>query len=262
METALSLQFNPLAAFGNAHLGLFWEQSGLRTSFPKLIDAAPIEPQFERFGLDQDFVPFGGMIKFGLAGSGSRLQMLSETGDRMIQVQNGRLVHNWRRVEGQEYPRFEATRPEFLKLLENFARFSEHEKLGQIEPNQWEVIYVNVIPRGPLWDSPGDWADVFPDLLGHANRVGPGQWESATSTWRFELPNRVGRLHVELNHGLTGNPQANEQAVILQLTARGPITQSNRESIESAVNLGHDAVVLTFDGLVGPKAKKLFGRSG
>ncbi len=261
VETALSLQFNPIERFSNAHLGVFWDRSGLSRHFPVVLDALPIDPQFERFGNERKFLPAGPWVKVGLAEGGVRLQMTTPKGDRMVQLQNGRLVHNWRRMEGAEYPRFASILPEFLGIANLLAHYLQEGHAQTVVWNQWEVVYVNIVKKGTIWDSPSDWPGVLPPLFSNAGNAGPGPWESGSGAWRFVLPDSRGRLHVDVHHGW-GEPLADDaQLVVLQLTARGPVTGQSDDSIKAGLNLGHNAVVETFVRVTGERAHRFWGRT-
>ena len=51
VETVLGLQFNPLSAFTNAHLGAFWQSLGVE-AWPTVTDKPPLPRQEERFTPD------------------------------------------------------------------------------------------------------------------------------------------------------------------------------------------------------------------
>src|SRR5262245_55135596 len=92
VETVLGVQFARLPGFTNAHLGAFWKSLDA-TEWPTVSDAPPLQPQFERFseaakwarGLQLQLTPI----------PAGRVQIKNRAGDRMIQVQNGRLHFNW-----------------------------------------------------------------------------------------------------------------------------------------------------------------------
>ena len=137
IETALSVQFQPLKRMSNAHLGLFWNR--VRETSPKLQAADPIEPQIERFGTELPRARFP-QLRIAASHPAARLRMSSEDGHVMLQLQNGRLVFNWRRLDGgNEYPRWTQVEPQFQAALRELTAFAETEELGAIEPNQWEV---------------------------------------------------------------------------------------------------------------------------
>src|SRR5438874_10933045 len=64
IETVLGVQFDPLPAMTNAHLGLFWELLG--AEWPHVTDVMAIEQQFERFGEEQLWAKLG-MLRFKIS---------------------------------------------------------------------------------------------------------------------------------------------------------------------------------------------------
>ncbi len=162
VETVLGVQFVPVPNFRNAHLGAFWKRLG--PDWPTTTDGPPLPQLIETFG-DAEAWAFPA---FQLAIASSmpvRMQIRSKDDSRMVQVQNGRLHYNWLGRPGGEYPRYKKVRPEFDTMLSEFQRFLADEKLGEMRPNQWEVAYVNRIPRGTVWNEPADWAKLFRSLV-------------------------------------------------------------------------------------------------
>jgi len=93
VETILGVQFDPLASWRNAHLGVFWKT--LNTDdWPNVSDAPPLQPQFERFAESARWAMFGAQLTLTQDPS-ARLQIKNKAGDRMIQLQNSRLHFNW-----------------------------------------------------------------------------------------------------------------------------------------------------------------------
>src|SRR5690606_2055154 len=119
---------------------------------------------------------------------------------RMIQVQNGRIHFNWLRQGEGAYPRYEIVRDQFSEMLNRFQKFVADEQLGEFKPNQWEVTYVNQIPRGTVWDTPADW-DFFRLLAGMPTIANALEGESFSGQWHFVIPPRQGRLHIDWQHG-------------------------------------------------------------
>lgn len=258
VETVLGAQFKPIPGLRNAHLGVFWDTLG--AEWPEVIDAPSLQAQYEQFGDDDPRLP--PRLVLGLTSDpAARIQIRSRDRDRMIQVQNGRLHYNWIATDGNNgYPRYKTVVPAFLDTLSRFERFLTDHKLDEPQLDQWEVTYVNRIPRGTVWDSSSDWVGVFPALLGPASAQPFGILENVASAWRFELPPRRGRLHIELQHAYQpGTPPG--ESLLLKLTARGPIAGST-SALEGGLNVGHDAVVAAFVDVTSEAARRYWGQSG
>ena len=252
IETALSVQFEPLKGMSNAHLGLFWDR--VRETYPKLQDADPIEPQIERFGNDLPRARFP-QLRIAASHPAARLRMSSEDGHAMLQFQNGRMVFNWRRLDGEsEYPRWTQVEQQFQQALRELTAFAEAEELGSIKPNHWEVTYVNHLVKGREWQDPADWQDVLPGVIGTTSAASAGVFETMGCHTHFTLPDDAGRLHIELTHGFAGPEEDADELLIVQLTARGGIDESR--DVSAGLALGHEAIVRSFAEITGQRVRK------
>lgn len=252
IETALSVQFEPLKAMSNAHLGLFWNR--VRTKYPNVQDADPIEPQIERFG---DDLPRARFPQFRIAAShpAIRLRMMSEDGHLLLQIQNGRLVFNWRKLDGtNDYPRWTTVEPLFLEAFNELKAFVTENSLGTIEPIQWEVTYVNHLVKGLEWQTQADWSEVIPGVIGTINTVSSGNLETMGCHTHFTLPNHAGRLHIELKHGFAGPDEDADELVIVQLTARGGVDET--QDLVAGLSLGREAIVRSFAEITGDRIRR------
>ena len=258
IEVAISVSFKPLERFSNAHLGLFWQQ--VRSGFPDPTDAEPIDSQFERFGDERMTRARLPKLRF-LRGSpvASRLQLASADGHTMVQVQNGRLVYNWRRLDnGKDYPSWGRVRPAFDTAQGQLSAFIEAEELGVLEPTQWEVTYVNHFFRGREWQTPADWHRVVPGVIGSAVSISMGDLESCGANWHYLFPDNTGRLHVDLSHGFGGIDDDAQELLVLQLTARGPV--DDEHSLDDGLELGHAGIVRGFAEITGDDAHQMWER--
>lgn len=257
VETVLGVQFERLSGWTNAHAGAFWTALG-RDEWPSASDAPYIQPQFERFTEGAHWAK-GVQLQLSQIAS-ARIQLKNRAGDRMIQVQNGRLHFNWM---GGKYPRYNAVRDGFSGALSLFLEFVEKSNVGKFLPNQWEVTYFNNIPKGTLWRTSADWKFFQP--LGAVPTIADViQGESFTGEWHFTIPGQRGRLHIEWQHALKSEPEQKDQEMIrLTLTARGPTDscddESRTQAIMDGLDLGHETIVRTFAILMSDEANKLWG---
>ncbi len=250
METVLGVQFAPLKGLRPAHFGLFWKS--LPGEWPGLIDAPAIEPQFEEFTETTAWKPSGIQLKLAKVPD-LRLQIKNTTEDRMIQVQNDRFHYNWLlRPSGGTYPRYDDTiRPEFFRVFHEFEKFLEGEGFGAVSVNQWEITYVNHLPRGSVWKSSQEWPEVLPGLLGRIDPATSLCFEACEGEWHFQIPEQRGRLHLAVQRGRENRPDGDD-LLILKLTARGPVLGS---SLESGLDCGHQAIIDGFLAVTSEAAK-------
>jgi uncharacterized protein (TIGR04255 family) len=258
IETAISVQFKPVEGFTNAHLGLFWDK--LRGGYPKVADAEPIASQVELFGDQVRRKLRLPSFQIVAGEAAARLQMTSEDDQMMVQVQNGRLVFNWRGMSGGPYPRWCKVLPEFESAFGRLRTFLPTQGLPDLEPNQWEVTYVNHLRKGRDWEEPADWPKLLPGLIGATGEHSTGTMESIACGFRFALAEDSGRLHVDLHHGYAGLEQDAPEILVLQLTARGGVDAAGGRDISTGLAKGRSAIVRKFTEVTGPDAHKKWER--
>lgn len=250
IEVVLGVQFAPLKHFNNGHLGWFWRE--MKGEYPNATDAAPIQTVVESFGDEPEF-GFPG-IGIAAARGDSRLRMTSAgDGSRMIQVQNGWLVVNWMKREGQPYPGYAGVLQEFERAFDAFRMFVATEGLGTVTPNLWEVTYIDHVKRGTVWHEYSDVPRALPGLLG--NCASPRrQFESLSARWSFRLQPSPARLNVSLQTARSAADPAVE-LLVMTSTARGPINAAGSKSLAESLNFGQAGVVDTFMAVTSEEAR-------
>ena len=256
VETVLGVQFEPLEKFSNAHLGIFWKSLG--EEWANVSDAAPIEPVFESFDAHKKWSHPEIQLRLS-AQTHMRIQIKNVHDDRMIQLQNGRLHLNWRQSSPERhYPRYTKVREEFEDILRQFESFVATNNLGKIVMNQWELTYFNHIPPNQLWKSVRNWHNVIPGLVTSPGFGHDIQFENIVGEWVYKLNADRGRLHITLKHGRRQDNSI--EVIVLQLTARGPISKEPQLSSGEGLDLGHKAIVCTFTEMTSPEAHKIWER--
>ncbi|MBI3467594.1 MAG: TIGR04255 family protein [Planctomycetes bacterium] len=258
IETIIGVQFDPLPKFRNAHLGAFWTTLG--QDWPRVSDAPTLEPQFERFGEGDRW----GKLRFKVTQDPStRARIEHADGTQMIQVQNGRFHYNWLGKGGGQYPHYPNVRAAFDCQLAHFRSFLASSALGELRPNQWEVTYLNHIPKGTVWQTPADWPALLAGLAAPSAGPASTRLESAAGEWHYEIPPQLGRLHVQLVHG-KGSETDDGELLQLTLTARGPISEQTGPTdtwtqLSNGLDLGHRVIVLAFLDLTSDAAHEFWG---
>jgi uncharacterized protein (TIGR04255 family) len=264
-ETVFSAQFDPIPGLSNGHLGAFWKTLG--ADWAHVSDAPPLQPEFERFGQDaaQPFFIFPLLLA---PNQPARLQIRSKSQHQMLQIQNTRIIFNWLRVPEREYEGFEHLFPTFKRCLEQFAGFLRSEGLPAIRFNQWEISYFNTLKKQMLWESSQQWGSLIGGFVPTRPLNDDIRLESFGGEWHFEIGPGLGRLHLNIQHGRTGM-QADDEALLMRLTARGPLSPSSETvkeavalptSIDGGFKLGHDVIVDTFFRLTAEDAHILWER--
>jgi uncharacterized protein (TIGR04255 family) len=256
VEVVVGVQFNSLPRLSAGHLGAFWRE--LASEWPNVEDAPALPPQFEHFG-DEGALPFFAGLHLQLMQKPElRLQARNQTGDRMVQIQNGRLHYNWLGHGNAEYPSYEKVKREFDKTVALFATFLRQKALGEFEPNQWELTYIDHIPKETLWQGPDDWPRIFRAWDATPVRVPGIAMESFEAEWHYEIQPNVGRLHIKMARGRTAKQQ---DVLVINTTARGPVRIGDAEAtLDHGLELGHQAVRTVFASLTSESAHQYWGK--
>jgi uncharacterized protein (TIGR04255 family) len=252
-EAAIGVQFLPLERAKNCDLWAFW--STIQDDYPRTEDQLPIDRKTEEFGPDVFKKSLKPHIAF--ASPAVRLRMLSDDQHHMIQLQNGRLVLNWRRLDDGIYPRWSFIYAEFKHRVEQFRQFVNNHNLGKFEIDQWELTYVNNFFEGEDWHSPIDWPKLLPGLLGDYSLFAfDNSLEAISNETVHAIPNSRARFYTDLKRASTTKSPSRD-LLIFTLTCRGGV--SNNWSFEQGLEFGRETIVTNFRLLTGSIAHAKWG---
>lgn len=256
VEVNVGIEFGTLRPLRAAHVGLFW--SNLRDDYPSLQEQPPLPSAIERF--DEPDQPFSISFEFAESPPPLRAWLLNADATRLLQIQNDRFIHNWRRMTPEApYPRYEAVREEFTTRLDQFKSFIEDEQLGTLDVVQAEVNYVNELVAGDVWEATSDLDRAV--TMWRASEVAAlGDPEEVRLVERHRLETSDGapaRLYISLT------PQADvggKAAALLTLTVRGRPTEGT-DGIFSFFDFGRELIVRTFADVTTPAMHATWGRT-
>jgi uncharacterized protein (TIGR04255 family) len=229
-----------------------------RERFPQLEERLPVEEISERFGEERLAVSMARwqMIDRPVT---PRLWAASEDGRHVVQIQRNAFFSNWlKTADNVPYCPYSERRQEFANQLAYLQEFFHEQKIGQIEPTSWSVTYINHIDYAGL-DCIGPkvaeiltvWTNQFSD-----------DWLSTPDNlvlnFAFPMPNHVGRLNVNLVPIVL--PRGKEQALRLDLTARGQLQAKSVTDALDAIDMGHEWIVRGFASLTRPEMHQQWGR--
>ncbi len=250
VEVVLGIQFDPLEDLRAAQVGALW-QSRFREEFATIEEGQPLEPVIERFRPPS-------ALTIRLAVPVPRFILINSAGTELIQIQQDRFSRNWR-LGKDPYPRYPRLRQAFLDSLAKFQHFLRQENLGEIEPIQCDITYVNLIDMEASGPS---LAEVLTVLDYESRGEFLSEPEDARLALRFVIPDPasglpIGRLHVsaEPRVRLADGRKMHR----LTLTARGAPLGSGPEGTSSFLDLGHEWVVRGFAAITTQKMHQLWG---
>lgn len=236
-----------------------------RSDYPVVQERESLPPSFETFG-----VPRPGHITFGVPKVGQvsggltfvsgalhdRFWFIRQTGDELIQFQQDRLLHNWRKVGDQtnEYPRFEKMIERFhaeLLALEEYVATLAPQSLAI---NQCEISYINHIiddSRSP--PKPSDWLR-FATFEGQD----PEDFSAAfREVIRDSSGRPTGRFTCESSSAIN---QSGRPIIVLNLTVRGSPGGASIDAALEYIQRARALIVKKFSDLTSELAHKVWGR--
>lgn len=243
IEVAFSVQYQQdIAGFSMAQAGRFWVDLG--PEFSRVTEAPPIQPAVER----AEGTVKGFQIEISNLPPSRRIQLVHHDEGWVIQLQPDRFLLNWRADHPDAvYPRFDSCFKRFREYRKQFEQFCANSGLNLPPPNQYELTYVNHVPRGEGWNSTADVGAIFPDIGWRTDREFLPSPKTITWSTVFEMPEGTGRLHASVK--TARKKPDNTEVLLLDLTARGFPNNSEVGSEQDWFNLAREWIVKGFADL-------------
>jgi uncharacterized protein (TIGR04255 family) len=242
VETVLGVEFASLSKWSVPYFGLFWNT--IRDEYPRFEVRPPLDQQEERFGDEKKTLAFQGLSIELLNQPRVRCWFHETDERRMLQVQQDRFVHNWRKQGAPDvYPRYERIRSIFEREWQRFTQFVDDEGLGPISLTHCEVSYVNHLEQGREWQTLQDLHRVL-TICGDFQRTHLPALEGVQMVASFAKDQENTRLRVTLQHAIRNR----DLREILQLTlsARGRPTGASSNDILAWMDSARAWVVQAF----------------
>lgn len=243
-EVVVGVQFTPPQRYSTVYTKDVWEL--FKDNYPSVQEHPLLEPSFETFGGSS---PQSGLnFQFGLAPIRNRLWFIPNDHNHLIQFQDDRFLLNWRkRQNDQEYPHFESIAQSFEEYLNTLQNFFINSFECQLDINQAEVSYINIIPEAD-YSLVGEWFKFF-----NLRNV---DLEAVKLNFTEVIKDPEGKPYARLVHELQSviTRDGKMRALRLSLTFRGkPAGAKIPEAIAFAY-LGREKIVTRFKELTTKKA--------
>lgn len=253
IEVALAVQFEPVIALRQGHLGLFW--SKIKTEFPHTRDLPPLAGSVER--LDDEETP-SFEIEISDLPPLHRAWFVSEKEERLIQIQSDRFAHNWRLRPGEEeYPHFEPLFDTFCTRLSDLEAIVEDAGGEALAYRQVEVTYLNWIPATEIGEVLRGASTFSIDVPG----VGP-QPTGERIALRFPVEHQAsaaGHLYLETHRAHNVGGTEPTSGYFLSLTFKGPMRgHSDRDRLHGLMERGREVIVESFAAVTEPSWHKIW----
>ena len=227
------------------HTGLLWDK--FRNDYPNIQHAEPLGTDKGLLSIDR---------KTGLPIP--RVWFINESDDQLVQFQVDYFYFNWRRRK-DDYPRYPHVIKHFESALNILYSFSKEFELGDINPIEYELSYINHIPKGGGWDTIEDLQKIFSDFVwvGSKKRFLPNPNKIAW-TAEFPLQEKMGSLRINLKQAIRN--EDNVPLFVLELKAKGIDESAKKNDFRKWFDVAHEGIVKGFTDITTPEAHKIWER--
>jgi uncharacterized protein (TIGR04255 family) len=248
-EVVIGVQFSPPNEYNQLYAFEVWNL--YKKDYPQVQEKPYLPSSFETFGISQT-----GHQIINLGGANhDRFWFISENGNELIQFQNDKLFHNWRKLEDEAslYPRYDAIIKKFSSeldiLLNYFKKFDQRDTII----NQCEISYISHI-KFDITDQ-----DIMHSFFNCFNFKEQDASDFAV-TFRRSIKrdnNPVGRLICDIK---VANDQKGNPMILVNLTVRGAPASGRREDAIKFINEGHNSIIETFENITTKEAHRIWGK--
>ncbi|MCY4294356.1 MAG: TIGR04255 family protein [Acidimicrobiaceae bacterium] len=259
VEVALAVEFEQAVRFRTLDLGrLAAEWAG---SLPKADERPPL-PRMDWPGDDLVESLLDDLFDNAERVVPPRLWLQNDAGDQVVQIQQDRLVVNWRKEGSGAYPRYKVVRERLQDAWQRLERVCGDLGHDEPTPDMCEIQYINNIGIDEGWQSSQDTARLLVPWRG----VSDNSFIPAKHLCQFSLhclfpEDREGWLNVD--SWTTSEPEKdniNATSMMLNLTARGHALSNDLESALDFFDVAHRWIVLGFTAVTSSEAHSIWGR--
>lgn len=228
-EVALGIVFDSRLDLLVPFFGEFWQN--IKGQYPKTQHALPI--------VSQDGAPVVDAYGLWLP----RVWFVSEDETRLIQLQQDRLIVNWRQTERlEEYVRFPAVKNDFDAAWTKFSTFVAEKLDVPLQPTRLELSYVNIIES----NEEETVADICQRVLrdnfwseGHGYLPKPSKLQTHLE---FFISEEVGVLTIRISNG----HKKSDGKLVLKLELVVASNTFGLITLDDWISRAHDVIISAF----------------
>ena len=152
-------------------------------------------------------------------------------------------------------------RATFDEELDVFLTFARENGLGEFQPTQCELTYINHLLADRGWASPTELSNVLAPWSGRNSEPYLPAVEDIRFAWQYRFEERgspLGRLYVQLQSGIRSTDRAPVLAVTL--TARGAPSETAVGGVLSSLDRMHEWIVRGFTAITTDQMHEIWER--
>ena len=150
------------------------------------------------------------------------------------------------RVQGSQPPAAPASQPQ----LKVFLDFASELRLGDFDPTQCELTYINHLFAGQQWKTLGDLSELVSVWSGRTTDAYLPDPEDVRLAWQYrfeESAKPLGRLHVKVQSAFRTSDRL--PVILLQLLGRGAPLGGGVDGVLAFADRAHEWIVRGFTSL-------------
>jgi uncharacterized protein (TIGR04255 family) len=213
-ETAIGFYFQKIEGWNVLHLGALWER--FRTKYP--------EYEFLPTVLDNPPQP---NTMFDLPSLPVRVGFLDKTKTQLVQMQNGLLLHNWRKTANlSEYQRYENIRSQLREDWSTLKAYLREMSLKNATVTRCQMDYFNHLVRGEEWQDFSDLPKTFAVWRGLQQSAATDKLQMASFSVSYRLDR--GTVNIVVQPAI----RSSDGKEIIQFTISSSVVPTNSEDQE------------------------------
>ena len=213
-ETSVGFYFHRIEGWNPVHQGALWEK--FRTKYPGLEILPPVVDAASPPKVILDFASF--LI---------RTAFVDHTKTQLVQIQDGLVLHNWRKTAGTpEYQRYETIRSLLREDWRNFQSYLQERSLKSTAVTRCEMSYFNHLVRNEEWEEFSDLSKLFTVWRGIPEPSAGGKLQMASFAVSYRI--EKGTVNISVQPAI----RSNDGKEIIQFTLTSSIVPGGSDEQE------------------------------
>ena len=188
-----------------------------------------------------------------------RLWLQNEAGNRVLQLQQDRIVLNWQKGGSDDtYPRFATIRKSLVEAWGQLNQTMDDLQRDVPPPSICEVLYVNHLGADQGWSAAEDTAALIAPWGGTMSDEFLPENPHEGFLLHYHLPDGQGWLNID---AWTTDTRTDERLMVLTLVSRGSASSPNLDGALDFMDLAHEWIVRGFTSVTTMEAHKKWRRT-
>jgi uncharacterized protein (TIGR04255 family) len=213
-ETSIGFYFQRIDGWNPVHQGALWEK--FRAKYPGLEILTPVVDAASQPKVTFDFASF--LV---------RTCFVDNSKTQLVQIQNGLLLHNWRKTpDAPEYQRYETIRSLLREDWTKFRTYLQEHGLKSPVVTRCEMSYFNHLVRNQEWEDFSDLPKIFNAWRGFPQSAATGKLQMVSFAVSSRLDN--GTVNIAVQPAI----RATDGKEIIQFTLSSLVEPKNSDEVE------------------------------